>query len=182
MREFIFPENIARAKSKQEVINYLDNVIHLSGLSICEKDVDRPWGGFYKFMPKDLRRYVDLFFINHKEQFLTGGKVDRDPKVLFIEPRKRLSWQYHESRREYWYVISGPVGVYASNTDNPPLHPAHLATDQITVVEPLERHRLMAFDVWALVAEIWEPVDGHHPSDEHDKTRISDDYGRGISE
>ena len=111
MREFVFPESIARAKSKQEVITYLDDVIHLSGMSIREKDMDRPWGGFYKFMPRDLRRFVEMFFMSHKERFLTG-KIDRDPKVLFIEPGKRISWQYHESRREYWYVVSGPVGVY----------------------------------------------------------------------
>lgn len=181
MHRFVFPESIARAKSKQEVVAYLDSVINLSGLSINEKDMDRPWGGFYKFMPKDLRRYLELFFMNHKEQFLVG-KIDRDPKILFIEPNKRLSWQYHESRREYWYVISGPVGVYASRSDTPPQRPAHLATDQITIIEPLERHRLAALDVWALVAEIWEPIDSQHPSDEHDKTRVLDDYGRGIKE
>ncbi len=54
-----------------------------------ERDFNRPWGGFIKF-------------------------VDNKPctvKVLFIKKGGSLSLQSHKLREEFWYIISGKVKV-----------------------------------------------------------------------
>lgn len=54
-----------------------------------EKDFQRPWGGFVKF-------------------------IDNKPctvKILFMEKGGKLSLQFHRLREEFWYVISGKIKV-----------------------------------------------------------------------
>ena len=54
---------------------------------MIEKDLNRPWGKFFTFV---------------KNQKCTL-------KLLYIQPKKRLSLQSHEKRKEYWYVIHGKI-------------------------------------------------------------------------
>lgn len=52
-----------------------------------EKDFNRPWGGFIKF-------------------------VDQKPctvKILQINQGESLSLQFHKLREEFWYLISGKI-------------------------------------------------------------------------
>jgi len=54
-----------------------------------EKDFQRPWGGFIKF-------------------------IDNKPctvKILQIKKGESLSLQFHKLRREFWYLISGKIKV-----------------------------------------------------------------------
>ena len=54
-----------------------------------EKDFNRPWGGFIKF-------------------------IDNKPctvKILQIKKGESLSLQFHKLREEFWYLISGKVKV-----------------------------------------------------------------------
>lgn len=55
-----------------------------------EKDFNRPWGGFIKF-------------------------IDNKPctvKILFLKKGEILSFQSHQWRQEYWYLISGKIRVF----------------------------------------------------------------------
>ena len=62
-----------------------------------ERDFNRPWGGFIKF-------------------------VDNKPctvKILFLKKGESLSLQSHKLRIEFWYVISGKIKVtYGKNLKN----------------------------------------------------------------
>ena len=54
-----------------------------------EKDFERPWGGFIKF-------------------------IDNKPstvKILFIDKDAKLSLQFHKLREEFWHVVSGKIKV-----------------------------------------------------------------------
>lgn len=54
-----------------------------------EKDFQRPWGGFIKF-------------------------IDNKPctvKILQIKKGESLSLQFHKLREEFWYVVSGKIKV-----------------------------------------------------------------------
>jgi hypothetical protein len=50
---------------------------------------------------------------------------------------------------------------------------------EVVQFQTSERHRLEGMpDSLVLVAEIWQHVDGDHPSDEDDIVRLHDDYQR----
>jgi len=54
-----------------------------------ERDFNRPWGGFIKF-------------------------IDNKPcavKILYVKKGELLSLQFHKLREEFWYVISGNIKV-----------------------------------------------------------------------
>jgi mannose-6-phosphate isomerase len=99
------------------------------------------------------------------------------PKFLMVAPGKRLSWQYHHRRAEVWRVMTGPVGVMDSLTDEPGPVRTLAAGDMVTMAVE-QRHRLIGLDDWGVVAEIWQHTDAAQPSDEADIVRVSDDFGR----
>jgi hypothetical protein len=41
-----------------------------------------------------------------------------------------------------------------------------------------ERHRLIGFETWGVVAEFWQHTDPTNPSNEEDIIRLQDDYSR----
>ncbi|MEJ7674355.1 MAG: hypothetical protein WKF59_17085 [Chitinophagaceae bacterium] len=106
---------------------------------------------------------------------INGNKLS--PKILIVEPGKRLSWQYHFRRAELWKVISGVVGVIKSNSDVENEITKHDPSSAIKLKQG-ERHRLIGLDSWGIIAEIWQHIDKGHPSDEEDIVRLQDDYGR----
>ncbi|HNF80183.1 MAG TPA: phosphoheptose isomerase, partial [Cyclobacteriaceae bacterium] len=98
-------------------------------------------------------------------------------KILVVEPKKRLSWQYHYRRAEIWRAVSGKVGVVTSMTDEEK-DTTHLNPgDEIRLAQG-QRHRLMGLNEWGVVAEIWQHTDAQNPSDESDIVRLQDDFGR----
>lgn len=146
------------------------------GFSIRQQDMTRPWGGFFVIEETQAQAFADAYFDGIKtEDLQISGKLS--PKILLVEPQKRLSWQYHHRRAEIWKVLNGTVGVVTSDTDEEgelkTLHPG----DMITLKQG-ERHRLVGLDGWGVLAEIWQHTDALHASDEQDIIRLQDDFNR----
>jgi mannose-6-phosphate isomerase len=148
-----------------------------SGLVVVSKDADRPWGGFFVIDEKLSGHFGELFFPELRLSDLKiSGKLS--PKILLVQPNKRLSWQYHHRRAEIWRIISGRVGVVTSTTDeeNAGLELKNVG-DTVRLAQG-QRHRLVGLKDWGVVAEIWQHTDSSHPSDEEDIIRVQDDFGR----
>ena len=95
-----------------------------------------------------------------------------------VNPKARLSWQYHHRRAEIWRVYRGAVGIIRSDDDDQKPLITLNEGDQVKLRKG-ERHRLIGLENQALVAEIWQHTDPDHPSNEDDIVRVQDDFGRG---
>lgn len=146
---------------------------HLSQFTIIDQDLGRPWGQFYYIDPKDINKFVKLYFPN----ITTIQLTNLQPKILYILPHQRLSWQYHYHRQELWYIISGPVGIVKSLTDVETSMITACTGDFISIVS-LERHRLVGLDSPSIIAELWWHNDITNPSTELDIVRVQDDFLR----
>lgn len=155
-----------------EVESYLKNC----GLTIVNKDAARPWGGFFVIDEQQAKQFGKLFFPDIEVSALRiSGKLS--PKILVVQPHKRLSWQYHHRRAEIWRVISGKVGVVTSHTDVEAERTELSDGDSIRLAQG-QRHRLVGLNEWGIIAEIWQHTVDDHPSNEEDIIRIQDDFGR----
>lgn len=136
-------------------------------------DLDRPWGGFCYIAPYQTEKFAKEYFPAIK----MDSYENISPKILLIDPNSKLSWQYHLRRKELWSVLSGPVGVIRSNTDEQ--QPMIIyQTGDIISIECEERHRLIGLDNKGIVAELWCHTDPSNHSNENDIIRIDDDYNR----
>ena len=160
---------------KEEVFEKIETYIS-SFVRIGYKDMTRPWGGFLVIEEEDAEKFITQFFSHlTKDELSISGKLS--PKILLVEPGKKLSWQYHHRRAEIWKLISGRAGVIKSDDDK---------ENEVIILEPGdlvelkqgERHRLIGLDKWGIVAEIWRHTDIKNPSDEDDIVRLQDDFGR----
>ena len=125
---------------------------------------------------KQAQKFSDQFFEGIAiDKLKIGGKLS--PKILVVNPKARLSWQYHHRRAEIWRVYKGTVGIIRSNDDDQKPFTALNEGDQVRLKQG-ERHRLIGLEKQALVAEIWQHTDTNHPSDEDDIIRVQDDFGR----
>jgi mannose-6-phosphate isomerase-like protein (cupin superfamily) len=144
--------------------------------NVESEDSNRPWGGFVKISELDKEIFINHFF-EEKAPELLSEKFPLSPKILFVLPQKRLSWQYHHRRAEWWKVVQGPIGIVRSTSDEEgPLH--ILQTGTLVEFQAGERHRLVGLDQLGIVAELWQHLDPAHPSDEEDIVRLQDDFGR----
>ena len=152
--------------------NIKNEVIDL-GFSIVDEDFDRPWGGFFKIDERQSQKFVHKLI--SKEINLNQLKIS--PKILIVEPNKRLSWQYHHRRKEIWKVYRNNIGIVRSltNFENDLILKKE---GEIIHFKPQERHRLVGLDKIGVVAEIWIHTDLNNLSDENDIVRINDDYNR----
>jgi mannose-6-phosphate isomerase len=156
-------------------MNYGINEL-LKPFNIINSDLSRPWGGFYVIEESQAQLFSDIFFDGLDVKTLAiAGKLS--PKILIVDSGKRLSWQYHYRRAEIWKVVSGPVGVIRSDSDNEKEIVVFNEGDKIILASG-ERHRLVGLEVQAVVAEIWQHTMSNHPSDEDDIVRVQDDFGR----
>lgn len=161
---------------KKDVFEKLAAYIQHQEYTVVSSDFNRPWGGFFVLDEKDADRFILHFFPGYtKEQLMIGEKLS--PKFLVVSPNKRLSWQYHFRRAEIWRVLSGPVKVATSLTDEE-VKPKTYNDGDIIVLQKGERHRLIGADNFGIVTEIWQHTDPAHPSDEEDIVRLQDDFGR----
>lgn len=162
--------------TKQEIFATVQD--YLSQLNLGHTDVDdrRPWGGFFVIDESHTSSFINAHFPElTADRIGRGGKLS--PKILIVEPGKRLSWQYHDRREELWRVVKGPVGVITSDDDTQkPVE--EISDDQIVQFGTNIRHRLVGLDNWGVVAEIWQHTDPTNPSDEDDIVRVEDDFGR----
>ena len=154
----------------------IENETTKKGFQIISKDFERPWGGFLLIDESQAQDFVNSFFDGIDTETLKTG-VRLSPKILIVNPKSKLSWQYHKRRAEIWNVYKGKIGVSKSMDDKEKPMTVLNKNDQIKINKG-ERHRLIGLEDYALISEIWQHTDTDHPSDESDIVRISDDYGR----
>lgn len=157
---------------KKEIFEKTRLFVEDKGFLIKDEDTNRPWGGFLVIDENQSAAFIESFFPGTPSP---SGLVS--PKILIVEPGKKLSWQYHHRRSEKWRLLEGGVGVMKSPTDSEGPVIKLAAGDSITIACG-ERHRLIGLDDWGIVAEIWVHSDPDHPSNEEDIVRVSDDFGR----
>ena len=156
------PLNFKPDTPKELIFEHVAEYLHLRGLKISVQDSTRPWGGFFVIEEK-------------AAEFNSSGKLS--PKILIVEPGKRLSWQYHNRRSEVWKLIGGTAGIISSNTDEEKNN-SEFKTGDTAILKQGERHRLVGTETWGIIAEIWCHTDPANPSNEEDIVRIQDDFGR----
>jgi mannose-6-phosphate isomerase-like protein (cupin superfamily) len=160
----------------QEVFQQVESFIRSHGYTIVDKDHNRPWGGFFVLQEDQAPKFAAQFF-PHLSLDAIQITQKLSPKFLVVAPNKRLSWQYHFRRAELWTVVTGPVGVAISDTDEQQAPGTYQVGECITL--PIgQRHRLIGLEYWGVVAEIWQHTDSENPSDESDIVRLQDDFGR----
>lgn len=168
--------NILLGSTKEEVFSEVESFLEKEQLRIVNKDMSRPWGGFFVLDESQAPEFVSKFF-SHLTMDDFAGFEKLSPKILIVAPDKRLSWQYHHRRAEIWKLIHGVAGVVISPTDEEtPAIP--LSVGQVINLKCGERHRLLGTNGWGIVAEIWQHTDKNNPSDEEDIVRVQDDFGR----
>lgn len=160
---------------KQKVFLEIQRYLEQHQIQILSKDESRPWGGFFVIDESAAENFIDFFFSTLDKSQLLNGKIS--PKILLVEPQKKLSWQYHHRRSEIWKLIQGDASIVRSNTDEEQ-DPEKLILNEIITLEQGERHRLVGMDQWGIIAEIWMHTDPNHLSDENDIVRVKDDFGR----
>lgn len=154
-----------------EIRSYLEQM----DLHIVTTDLDRPWGGFFVIDENDAPKFINLFFPLMDKSALKKGKLS--PKILVVQPTKKLSWQYHHRRHEIWKLIDGEAALARSNNDQES-ETILLNKGDIVELQQGERHRLIGLSDWGVVAEIWVHTDIDNPSNEEDIVRLQDDFGR----
>jgi mannose-6-phosphate isomerase len=165
-----------KTKERERVLAEVEQYLKNRELTITSSDFQRPWGGFFVIDEKEATRFINIFFPEEVVSLLAAnGKLS--PKVLVVEPGKRLSWQYHLRRAEIWRVIRGSVGIAKSLTDTESTN-ITLSQGQEVRLAQGERHRLIGLSEWGVIAEIWQHTDAENPSDENDIIRLQDDFGR----
>lgn len=163
--------------TKKDVFREVAAFLLSNDLNVTSSDDTRPWGGFFVVDEDQSDLFIKLFFPHLKPNDFSGfSKLS--PKILMVQPGKRLSWQYHHRRAEIWKVIGGSVGVVVSETDE--LQPLiKLDLNEIVELNQGQRHRLVGLEnEWGIIAEIWKHTDRNNPSDEDDIVRVEDDFGR----
>jgi mannose-6-phosphate isomerase len=165
-----------KSKDRKAVFGEIEAYLTGLNLSIVSSDFQRPWGGFFVIDETQAKQFAELFFPGIEISTLRiSGKLS--PKILIVEPGKRLSWQYHHRRAEIWRSLSGAVGVVTSATDEE-ADTVTLTPGQEIRLAQGQRHRLKGLTDWGVLAEIWQHTDAQHPSDENDIVRVQDDFGR----
>ena len=143
------------------------------GFNVINFDFNRPWGGFLLINESQSQDFINIFF--SKENLEIEGRLS--PKILIVNPNSRLSWQFHNRRKEIWRVYKNSVGIIRS-MDNNQNEMEILNEGDIIKFQTEERHRLVGLSDIGVVAEIWIHTDFNNPSDEQDIVRLQDDYSR----
>lgn len=165
-----------KSKERKDVFTEIETYLTELNLRVVSSDFQRPWGGFFVIDETQAKQFADLFFPGVDVSSLRiSGKLS--PKILIVEPGKRLSWQYHHRRAEIWRALSGAVGVVTSFTDEEGNTTTLTPGDEIRLSQG-QRHRLKGLSEWGVLAEIWQHTDAQNPSDENDIVRVQDDFGR----
>ena len=147
--------------------------IECLGFNIINFDFNRPWGGFLLINESQSQDFINIFI--SKENLEIEGRLS--PKILIVNPNSRLSWQFHNRRKEIWRVYKNSVGIIRS-MDNNQNEMEILKEGDIIKFQTEERHRLVGLSDIGVVAEIWIHTDFNNPSDEQDIVRLQDDYSR----
>lgn len=167
---------LIHSKAKNAIFSQVESFIEEKGLTVINKDLNRPWGGFLVIAENQIDQFIRTFFSSL--EFSEDEKMLRmSPKILIVAPHTRLSWQYHHRRSEIWRIIEGPVAVNLSKTDTQGKE-EEFKINSIIQISQGTRHRLIGLNTWGVVAEIWKHTNPENPSDENDIVRVQDDFGR----
>jgi len=170
MAEFTAAETRQTAFAKAQ--KDLDNL----GFKVVDKDFNRPWGGFFVIDESQAPKFAAHFFPEVKfEDLKISEKLS--PKILMLESKQRLSWQYHHRRAEIWKLVGGEGSIVISPTDEQTT-PVKMKLGEIIRLQKGIRHRAVGLDGWGMIAEIWQHTDAKNPSNEDDIVRVEDDFGR----
>ena len=135
-----------KGHDKPVVFAEVENYLMSSELEITSQDQNRPWGGFFVIDEQQANYFGTLFFPEVELSALRmAGKLS--PKILVVQPHKRLSWQYHHRRAEIWRVISGKVSVVTSFSDEEQ-NKNELKEGALIQLAQGQRHRLIGLDDW----------------------------------
>lgn len=160
-------------QNKVEVVENSIQLFEANSFSVVEVNIEKPWGAYIRLNNRDAERYMDTFFPELEHEIV--GELS--PKILIVEPGKRLSWQYHHRRAESWLFVTGGY-YYQSDTDELGDKKSATAGDSVQFQQG-ERHRLVGGDTqMTVVAEIWQHTDPNALSDEDDIVRVQDDFNR----
>lgn len=146
------------------------------GFKVVSKDSSRPWGGFFVIDESQARDFAAHYFPEVKfEDLKISGKLS--PKILMLESKQRLSWQYHHRRAEIWKLVAGEGSIVISPTDEQTT-PVEMKLGEVIRLQKGIRHRAVGLNGWGMIAEIWQHTDANDPSNEDDIVRVEDDFGR----
>ena len=160
----------------KNIFNKTSEILRSQNLKVFDKDIDRPWGGFFVISEDNAQDFSNIYFSGlNTDELKISGKLS--PKILVIAPNKRLSWQYHHRRSEIWKVYSGEIKILTSHDNIERKERILKKGDQIRLIQG-ERHRIVGTKKYAVVAEIWIHTDKDNPSNENDIVRIQDDFNR----
>ena len=120
------------------------------GFNVINFDFNRPWGGFLLINESQSQDFINTFI--SKENLEIVGRLS--PKILIVNPNSRLSWQFHNRRKEIWRVYKNSVGIFRS-MDNNQNEMQILKEGDIIKFQIEERHRLVGLSDIGVVAEIW---------------------------
>jgi len=162
-------------KDNIDIYSQIKEEINTLGFKVIDFDFDRPWGGFLVIDEKQTSFFISTFFNDLNINLSNTKRLS--PKILIVNPKSRLSWQYHFRRKELWKIYKGSVGVIRSKNDIENSMDIYKSGDTITL-DIQERHRLIGLEDVGVVAEIWQHIDIDNPSDENDIVRLQDDYNR----
>jgi mannose-6-phosphate isomerase len=166
----------ANTDSKTEIFDKVQTYLDELGLKVVAKDMLRPWGGFFVIDETQAQDFAGNFFPGIDVSDLKiSGKLS--PKILIVQPERRLSWQYHHRRAEIWKLVAGEAGIVRSETDEEGAV-EKLKIGEIIRLRQGQRHRLIGLSGWGMISEIWQHTDAARPSDEDDIVRVQDDFGR----
>jgi mannose-6-phosphate isomerase-like protein (cupin superfamily) len=147
------------------------------GYQFSYEDTGKPWGAYFAIDPEQTVKFISDYFAGTEIKLDNFETLSLQPKILIVNPRRRLSWQYHHRRSEVWRVVNGPVSITISDDDMETEAKVYKTGDVVTIKKG-KRHRLVGLDCYGVVAEIWQHIDPDNPSDEDDIVRLQDDSGR----
>ena len=166
-------ETLLSTLDNKDIFSHTKKQIEGLGFNVIGHDFNRPWGGFLLIDESQSKEFINKFISN--EDLKIENKVS--PKILIINPNSRLSWQYHQRRKEIWKVLKNDIGIIKSK-DNNETEMKIFNIGDIIEIQKGERHRLIGLSDFGIVAEIWIHTDPDNPSDENDIVRLQDDYAR----
>ena len=160
---------------RAKVEDYL-SILEEKDITVADTDFSRPWGGFILLEEKKAAVFAHVFFSGMVlDKSIFSRKLS--PKLIFVHPQARLSWQYHHRRSEIWQVLEGPVGIVRSETDEETPMKTYRKGERVELAQG-ERHRLVGLENMGVVAELWQHTNPENPSSEEDIIRVQDDFKR----
>lgn len=164
-----------RISYKRDLFEEVKAKLALQGFRIVSLDQSQPWGGSLLIDETQSVQFAKMYFKNWDMNLSVSSQLPMKPKILVVEPRRAIAWQYHSRRAELWQVLVGEVGVITSDSDEEGALSIKQSNELIEL-NPGKRHRLVGLKDWAVIAQIWHHVDAQNPSDDHDVIRLNEGF------